>query len=134
MRLTSERQGRAAPILAQCSAFISPKLACGAIIISGKNNENNPITKLYTNQLTNTYSDTNIKQIDCVVYPNPNNGIFYISSIDKVDASLFDLDGKLIEHMSIEPLQEIKLDVPKGMYFLKCISNSSYNVLPVVIQ
>lgn len=67
-----------------------------------------------------------------VVYPNPSNGIFTISSKDKriEEIMLYDLMGKLIHQSAVNDTEkEIRLkDLPKGVYFLH-IHSESQNVI-----
>ncbi len=57
------------------------------------------------------------------VFPNPNNGTFFVTSEDyrnlgKVD--VYDVIGsKQISYQLTSPKQQLQLDLPKGIYFLK---------------
>jgi hypothetical protein len=71
----------------------------------------------------NNYSGFSTNEID--VYPNPSNGLLTIKK-DKSEQSTFviyDSQGKIVFEQSLqENSTEVKLDLPKGIYFYRLFS------------
>jgi N-acetylneuraminic acid mutarotase len=71
----------------------------------------------------NNYSGFSTNEID--VYPNPSNGLLTIKK-DKSEQSIFviyDSQGKIVFEQSLqENSTEVKLDLPKGIYFYRLFS------------
>ena len=66
------------------------------------------------------------------IFPNPNNGKFYLKSLNKNDIKIFDLQGRLVKFSMLEidsNTKEIEIDAVNGMYNVQIIySNSIENV------
>ena len=64
------------------------------------------------------------KRLDVIIYPNPNNGNFFIQLPNIIDepviASLYDIRGTLIKSFTLkEQLTEVRdLNLVNGMYLL----------------
>lgn len=93
---------------------------------------------------------TDIKQNSVLnelsIYPNPTNNIANISLIssshEKVNYSLMDAQGKLIEHKELEITSGInslqinieQLHLSKGIYFIKFTANGNETVKKLVVE
>ncbi|MFO0495480.1 MAG: T9SS type A sorting domain-containing protein, partial [Flavobacteriia bacterium] len=72
------------------------------------------------------------------VYPNPSNGIFYISHDDNVTINQIDVyseDGKLIQTISSQINDMIDLqDVARGVYFVKILMEEGEYLERVIVD
>jgi len=71
------------------------------------------------------------------LYPNPTNGNFVISLSEintKSTIQIIDLTGKLVFENTFSNQSQINLDLqaPKGVYFVKVLSNSEQTVLKLI--
>jgi len=79
------------------------------------------------------YSDVKMIQLedgaDVVIYPNPNNGQFFLSvpvSLGPVDVSLMDISGKIIRQWSGITQQSVSVGRPnQGVYLLRITAKNT---------
>jgi len=95
----------------------------------------------FTTQSTNSVFDQNETAIK--VYPNPGNKVIHITmdqsiSLQKIDLSLYTLDGKKILHETLElSSNQISLNIehlPAGMYILSAKLDSQTHFTRIVVQ
>ena len=82
--------------------------------------------------------------LDCVLYPNPNNGGFTISYNSKTQEQLavtvLDMTGRLVStqywfvNAGTNTRQFYTGKLPRGVYFTKIASLSGYNVIRMVVE
>lgn len=87
---------------------------------------NGYIAKFATEEEEVSISDSEITQT--IIYPNPNNGVFYIElNQNYIDSELymFDINGRVVHQQKINNIStEIEThNLQKGMYLLKIVSN-----------
>jgi len=74
------------------------------------------------------------------VYPNPNNGVFYINStenLEKSEIKIYNCKGEIINTYEQNLNQNTKLNLenlPKGIYFIKIISENKNFTEKIIIQ
>ena len=59
--------------------------------------------------------------IDLNIFPNPNNGTFYITLVDQANypSQLIGMDGRVVKKFYLRNgLNYLSVDVPAGMYIL----------------
>jgi len=79
------------------------------------------------------YSDVKLIQLDdgadVVIYPNPNNGQFFMSvpvSLGSVDVTLMDMSGKIIRQWSGITQQSVSVGRPnQGIYLLRITAKNT---------
>jgi hypothetical protein len=56
-----------------------------------------------------------------MLYPNPNNGTFYISSGSETELSIYDVNGRMISELKLEAQNSLKTSftLNEGIYFVK---------------
>lgn len=65
-----------------------------------------------------------VNELTCNLYPNPSNGLLYVtiqSNQDKIFMDLYDINGRLMHKQSLEPgVNSMNFDdLPSGCYFIK---------------
>lgn len=68
------------------------------------------------------FSQSDSTQIKLNIFPNPNNGTFYITVVDDASyqSELHAMDGRLVKTLYLESgLNYISIDIPAGLYILK---------------
>jgi hypothetical protein len=108
----------------------------------GKINAYGAVRKLVKDLSVSSFSG--VSKLDCVLYPNPNNGIFnldYLStSNDNLKISICDLTGKVVlsrDWKTVVGTNILPLDlsqVAKGTYVVNISSNSSAIAIKAIIQ
>lgn len=85
--------------------------------------------------------NSDLVRIEFSVYPNPTNGVFYLSIEDYSDETyqvrIVDLIGKEIESRKVSANQEEIFDLstaPKGIYFVKITQGRDQIIKRLVIQ
>jgi len=72
------------------------------------------------------------------IYPNPTTGIFTITSTEKISSiRITNIIGQEIYHLTIQPFNHSTIDLsthPKGIYFLKVISEGNIYTQKIIIQ
>ncbi len=70
------------------------------------------------------------------IYPNPNNGIFYINTSDSWNANVFDLTGKKILMQNIQPgINIVNMhDFPQGIYLIQLLNNEEMHLFRIVLK
>ena len=61
-----------------------------------------------------------------LIYPNPSNGVFYLSEAKKGTYNLLNVSGKLVGRGSIEALLDFS-KLSTGVYFLELNGNDGSN-------
>jgi hypothetical protein len=79
-----------------------------------------------------------ISQLQCFVYPNPTNGLFYISVNTEADIHVYSITGILLYQQKIVENQTVTVNLeqyPAGIYILQVI-NKSHGIVTkkIVIQ
>lgn len=111
-------------------AYIFECTSGGNFRLGGNNNpENN----------SNTATNSIVKALNVLIYPNPNTGIFNISMSKEVKAAtieVYDLMGKKIVAKNIETNSGVIdiSDYPKGIYMIKVLANQQTFMSKVVYQ
>lgn len=82
--------------------------------------------------------------MDCILYPNPNKGIFTLSytgkTAEKLTISVYDITGKMVAFQAWDVTagtnkRELDLSaLPKGMYLTKVSSAAGYNTIKTTIE
>jgi len=111
---------------------------CGSYIISVNATDLSNATT-FTSFLLNVVSSQNIKDInnDFVVYPNPNNGKFFIkSNINNYSFSISNVMGQTIySGLANEKQTKVNLEkIPQGIYLIKIVDKNNAYVIPVTIK
>ena len=80
-----------------------------------------------------------MKNVKVDIYPNPNNGEFKISldnSVKEVAVSIISVTGVIVwEHKNIDSLIDVKLNLPKGLYFVNVKDNEgNFETKKILIQ
>jgi minor extracellular serine protease Vpr len=108
----------------------------------GKINAYGAVRKLYKELSVTSYSGA--KQLDCILFPNPNNGSFnldlFCTSAGKYSISVMDIAGKqvLTTNWNVKPGQNI-LPInlgqnSKGIYLVNVKNEESSVILKAVVQ
>ncbi|MCO5248596.1 MAG: right-handed parallel beta-helix repeat-containing protein [Chitinophagales bacterium] len=79
-------------------------------------------------------------QIQYIIYPNPNKGLFYIQTIGLIDdytkAFLYDSQGRILFEKRLQDNIE-QLNIPtlvSGIYFLRIENNSNVTVKKIIVK
>ena len=71
------------------------------------------------------------------VYPNPNQGSFYIAATEKIrEVEIFSMSGRLIQVVQTQPLSKIqvRVDLPSGSYFIKINTENGFQLKQILIH
>ena len=71
------------------------------------------------------------------LYPNPTNGMFYISSVSDVMVTIYSVDGKvIINNLKVtEANQQINLgNVETGVYFVEVTNDTNKETIRLIIK
>jgi hypothetical protein len=71
------------------------------------------------------------------IYPNPTNGMVYINlgkTVHNISYTLFDTQGRVVHTGKMQEMDAFNLDIywPKGVYFLKIVSDDSMKEFRIV--
>lgn len=73
------------------------------------------------------------KKQRAIVYPNPTNGILFIENTDLKKIVVYNLSGQKIKELA--PQSQIDLsNIPRGLYFLKLISEKGILVKKIILE
>lgn len=85
--------------------------------------------------------DDGALRIEFAVYPNPTNGVFFLSIEDRVEATfqvkVLDLIGKPLIEREVHGSEDARFDLssaPKGIYFVQITQGQDQIIKRVVIQ
>ena len=72
------------------------------------------------------------------IYPNPNDGNFYIStsSIEELNVEIMDITGRILAREKLTPANgtaQLKTDLPNGTYFVSVKSGDGYSTLTKLV-
>lgn len=85
-----------------------------------------------------TLSSENFSTLDFVVYPNPNNGTFYIQTNEVLEnISIYSLQGTKIQEIENPVLEGNQYQISNlnsGFYFVNLIANGQNVVKKIVVQ
>ena len=81
----------------------------------------------------NSLDTDKVKIRKASVTPNPSNGKLFLSGSNKMDMSVYGLDGKLYQTNTILP-GWFKLDIQSGIYILKLTSNEVTYASRIIIN
>jgi hypothetical protein len=110
------------------SVFISNQSGNYAVIISynGCIDTSNCVNVTVTNE----YNKHNLK--NWKVYPNPNQGVFYLETSMNGNFELIDLNGKVLKSMNnIVGRTKIEINLPSGIYILREINKNQHQKLVI---
>ena len=94
------------------------------VLITGRNNFNVSIAKLYRNlSITTVIHKENTAVSNVSIYPNPNQGQLTVDLDELTDISIkvYDLNGRLIYHKAniLDPTFQFELNAKAGIYILE---------------
>ncbi len=75
----------------------------------------------------------NYKQQKAIIFPNPTNGILNIGNRDLNSIYIYNMAGQKIKEFIPKPQIDLS-DIPKGIYFLKLISNQGILVDKIIFE
>jgi photosystem II stability/assembly factor-like uncharacterized protein/PKD repeat protein len=85
-------------------------------------------------QVTTTVSIIETEaESDIVVYPNPSNGIIYLSGIEKAIAEIINESGQVVMITEINSSIDLS-SLPKGMYQIRLVSDEQVEVISVIVK
>jgi len=89
---------------------------------------------IFNNVSTNSLTEYRNKSV--LLYPNPNNGNFYITNRGEIDRiSIYSLDGKIIQENRVISRGKIDFnDLSEGIYFVKITSGDKNEVIKMIIE
>ena len=110
-------------------------------LIVSNNCGSDTLRQIVTNINTGIKNTSNLRGLE--IYPNPSNGLFTVdivtAKITDVQLTLYNVQGKLINHEQFEQISELKTDIDlkdqaKGLYYLKIKAGDEVSVKKIVIQ
>lgn len=109
------------------------------ILVTGKSNSGNPVSKLYLNTTAVSVNEYTSSFSNVLVYPNPTSGHFRLklgSPSEETQIKIRDISGKLISSYMLSGEQSIDLilEGSPGVYFTEIISHNSFQMLEVIKQ
>lgn len=85
----------------------------------------------------NSYSQTDTAAIELNIFPNPNRGTFYITTIqdESYKAQLYTMNGELVKAIFLySGLNYVNVDAPAGIYFLEVQKGEIQERFKIVIN
>ena len=89
---------------------------------------------------TSAFEEIQTQQAMIAIYPNPSNGIVYISRVkdahhEALHASIYNMQGGIVTTATLEPGDsELQLDLPLGAYYLKLTGKKGTQSEVIIIQ
>lgn len=94
------------------------------------------IHKMHQQQVTGVFDPSGTKD-EWSVYPNPNNGSFYINNTEHGSYSLLNETGQVVELFSATSGEEAQITVsglPNGLYLVLCNNNGKVTGRKILVQ
>jgi len=103
---------------------------------SSGDQQTNAKSILLTENLSTSINDLDVKKLNFVVFPNPNNGDFSIkfNKVEKIiEIKISDVSGKLLTSKKFNTTNfvNLKINKPKGLYILEVITNDGNKTITV---